>query len=90
MATLQQKLATRIEQKLNAQLNWARIASAVQALSAAEKAKIVLAVEAGNGERIGRAIIAAVAASIRADALTQAAEMLADGHLTEAELEQVL
>ena len=90
MASLQQRLATRIEQKLYGQLNWTRLAGAVQGLSAQEKARIVLAVEAGNGEGIGRAILSAVATSVRADALTQAAAMLADGSLSEAELEQVL
>jgi len=90
MATLEEKVAVRLERRLFSQLNWARVAGAVQALSAAEKAKLVLAVEGGNAEKIGRVIISAVLENIRDEAASQAATMLADGGLSAEELESVL
>jgi hypothetical protein len=90
MAALRDRLADRIERRLRAQLNWATIGGAVQGLSAPEKANLVLAVESGNGEVIGRIVMRAVAQALKAEAASQADSMLADGSLSAEELEQVL
>ena len=82
-------LIKRLVPKLKAALTWADVASAITALSAAQKAALVEMVKRDDADGFARRVFVAVQSAVIAAATTQVDALLADDTLTVAELESL-
>jgi hypothetical protein len=90
MSELSRLVYSRLRPKVVAESEWADIVSAVQGMTAAQKAQIVRAAQRGDFEAVGKRIVVAFTSVLEARIATEANAILADGSLSAAEIERLL
>lgn len=84
------KLARRLERKARDDLTPADVLEALKDLTVPQRNSLLGAIQSGNAAMVGGMVMGAVRSRVQAMATARADTMLADGSITEAELEQVL
>jgi hypothetical protein len=89
MAVLDKFLVQRLTKQKSEALAWSDFVLLLQDLGVSKRAQILAAVRAGNPAAVGKQIIDVVQKAVRKAAETDAANALADGKLTAAEIESI-
>ena len=88
--TIEQQIARKLLNEYREGLTWSQVVASVQATTTQDRAEIVQALSGGQTKTVGRKMQALVGAHLRALALSDAAEMMADDSLSREELERIL
>jgi hypothetical protein len=78
-------VVNKLSDKRRGELTWAQFANVVQGFDAVEREQIVKAFQRGRGEQAGDFIQKRIDVAVRAAAVTEADNILADATLTQAE-----
>lgn len=88
--SLSQLVYNKLRPKVIAESAWSDMTTAVQGLSANQKARILQAAQRKDFEVVGKAIVTAFHSAIEAKIQTEATAILADGALSAEEIERLL
>ena len=84
------RIADRILPQFIALGTWADLVNSVQAMDTTDQNKLLQATLSGDTQEVGSVLVKALRVELKASALIEATNMLADDSLSLAELEQIL